>query len=572
MPEPEELMRKEHQRQQINRWREQLIERVDNAQRVQEQTRFTPAYQYTRRMETPLAQGIPTDGAIVQQAPPAQIHESRRARKKREEREKAMDLARLQELKVQQMEADLTEDREDMALSAYYGQAAADLIGEPVSRPERFLTEDHLKKEQALLKERLTAIDLSETAALKELESQGKVSERASRELRWRAQQDRASAMGDYARLLPIGSALRQKAMLAKEAQEIKADKLRRLYKVLADETMSQEERARDEATIERHAKYDALKAIFRSDNPLAHEDATWTNPITGGTLINVGRAFFGGTKPMYIFEDRSQPMERDGKTVYKQYLFKEAVNCIGKYKPEGALVTEAAAALQQRICGAYAIPAFAAVQKIDGKERILGSFQERIELGEGLDLFSWQVNPTETEGLTDQLKSEILREHTLDWLLCNFDTKGENFLHRTDGHLSSFDKEASFSYLKKEGADTMSYSFQPHANNTLYNALFSAYAQGNIDLDLSAVQVQIDRANAIPDDAYLEMFDRMLTQKYGQKGSKKRNEIEELILSRKNNLAAEYERFFGALRQERQRNLETRVPNSGAAPEAAPS
>ena len=103
MPEPEELMRKEHQRQQINRWREQLIERVDNAQRVQEQTRFTPAYQYTRRMETPLAQGIPTDDAIVQQAPPAQIHESRRARKKREEREKAMDLARLQELKVQQM-------------------------------------------------------------------------------------------------------------------------------------------------------------------------------------------------------------------------------------------------------------------------------------------------------------------------------------------------------------------------------------------------------------------------------------------------------------------------------------
>ena len=571
MPEPEELM-EQHRRVQLSRWREQLIERSDSADRLLE-GEFVPAYQYTRQMESPLARQIPAGGAIVQQAPPAQVHESRRARKKREEREKAIEKAQEQERKAQRLESSLAGEREEMLLDLHYRQAAADLIGREADvSTDGLLQKEHLIKEQALLKERLSAIDLSETAALKELEAGGRVSERAMRELRWRAQRDRAAAMGDYARLLPIGSKLREKAMAAKEEQEIKADKLRRLYKVLADEHMSEEERKRDEATIERHAKYDALKSIFRADNPLAHEDATWENPITGGTLINVGRAFFGGTKPMYIFEDRSQPVMRNGQPGYKQYLFKEAVNCIGQYKPEGALVTEAAAALQERICGEYAIPAFAAIQEVDGKQRILGSFQERIELGEGLDLFSWQVNPVETEGLTDQLKSEILREHTLDWLLCNFDTKGENFLHRTDGHLSSFDKEASFSYLKKEGADHMSYEFQPHANNTLYNALFSAYAQGKIDLDLSVVQTQIDRAGAISDEEYLGMFDRMLTQKYGAQGSNKRREIEGLILARKNNLAAEYERFFADLRAERQAALARNAgaPQNGGAPQEA--
>lgn len=96
----------------------------------------------------------------------------------------------------------------------------------------------------------------------------------------------------------------------------------------------------------------------------------------------------------MYIFEDRDAPIIADGQIVgYKQYLFKEAVNCIGFEKPEGALVTEAAAQLQELLCGPYSIPAFAALH--EGK--VVGSFQEKIdsiEADQRVDLFQWQTNP----------------------------------------------------------------------------------------------------------------------------------------------------------------------------------
>lgn len=118
----------------------------------------------------------------------------------------------------------------------------------------------------------------------------------------------------------------------------------------------------------------------------------------------------------------------------------------------------------------------------------MLGSFQEKIEtIGreQQVDLFSWQTNPQ--DNIPADMKKEILREHTLDWLLCNFDTKGENFLHRADGHLCSFDKEASFYKLMDPEAQHMSTEYKPHANDTLYNTLFTQFAQGNVTLDLSA-------------------------------------------------------------------------------------
>ena len=198
-----------------------------------------------------------------------------------------------------------------------------------------------------------------------------------------------------------------------------------------------------------------------------------WKHPVNGHELINVGRAFMGGTKPMYIFEDRQSPVIRDGRIAgYKQYLFKEAVNCVGFYKPEGALVTEAAAKLQDILCGRYSIPAFSAT---DSQGRVLGSFQERIDvMQEGrVDLFAWQANPK--DNLTDQMKSEILREHALDWLLCNFDTKGENFLHRTTDISLHLIKRRLSAGLKDAGAAKMSTDYCPHANDTLYNTFFQS-------------------------------------------------------------------------------------------------
>lgn len=304
----------------------------------QEQRGETLRLEMREQMEAPLLQEMEVHAEIEQPAPPLHRRESRSERKKREQLENARQKAAEQRAEVGRQEARLAERR--AALGA-----------------QQVMPEEQLRAEKALLEAGLEAVALEETVGLKEVEGGSAIQEM---EVRYRAQAERARLAGEYARRLPQNSVQRRKAMASKEEHEIKTDQLRRRLK--AARMPEGEEKKREQDTLTRHGHYDRLKKIFRKDNPLSHEDATWTLP-TGKTIVNVGRAFFGGTKPMYIFEDRSTPILRDGQVVgYKQYLFKEATNCIGMAKPEGALVTEAAAALQQAICGSYSIPAYAAV------------------------------------------------------------------------------------------------------------------------------------------------------------------------------------------------------------------
>ena len=98
---------------------------------------------------------------------------------------------------------------------------------------------------------------------------------------------------------------------------------------------------------------------------------------------------------------------------------------------------------------------------------------------------------------------------------MCNFDTKGENFINQPGGHIVSFDKEASFNHLMDDEAQTMSYTYKPHSNETIYNTLFRAYAQGRIDLDLRANLATIERMMAMTDYDFIAMFDNTLAVKY---------------------------------------------------------
>lgn len=534
-----EMVRQSEERQkEIEMLRQQRMGAVHG--NMQEQA----VLEETMQEEAPLVQNMKTDTAITDTAPVQLPQESWKERKKRQERTKAFRKMDEQKEKAVHREAALLEQRKEMQESDE-------------------LTRKQKSAEKDALKEKLKAVDREEKAKLLEArdrnaadraEETGRSEEENSRlekvrklEIQHAAQAERARLLGEYARMLPVDSWARGLAMHTKEKQEIEAYRLRRRLKVAKIENKA--EREREEATLSRHALYDKAKKVFREENPLSHEDASWELP-NGHVIVNVGRAFFGGTKPMYIFEDRSEPIHEEGQPVrYKQYLFKEAVNCIGWYKPEGALMTEAASQLQKRICGEYSIPAYACQKG----GRVLGSFQEKVETkNQGIDLFAWQANPQDT--LSPEMKSEILREHVLDWLLCNFDTKGENFLHRTDGHLSSFDKEASFSKLSDPGAAEMSTTYKPHANNTLYNVLFGEFAAGRVTLDLSAQLPYIDLVESISDEEYKKIFAPVLEHKYGH--GKKRDEVEAAILKRKTTLRSTYDKFRTQLLQERERAL----------------
>lgn len=401
-----------------------------------------------------------------------------------------------------------------------------------------FYTEDFLANRIRDMDKKLKNLD--EKKALRGIPKELKGEARTIRKLEiqkdFQEQRLRLIEKGTYD--MPVGTKRRKEMTKMREKAGLRLDRIKRELKAYSYSVPAQKKR--EIATLKRHDRFDFHKKTFRRDNPLSHQDAEHISPDGSKLLVNQGRAYFGGTKPMYIFKDMADK---------KDYLYKEAVNCIGIYKPEGALVTEAAAALQKKLRGDYAIPAWA-IRDDNGK--VLGSMQEKLEQKqEGrVDLFDWQIYPEKFK-LSEQIKSEVLKEHTLDWLLCNFDTKGENFLHRTDGHLSSFDKEASFSFLKDKKSRHMSATYQPHSNQTIYNVFFQRFADGDMDLDLNAVKEPMEIALSMTKEEYANLFAEMLDHKYGQ-GTKKRQQMEDAILERRDNLKEEYETFFTKLLNKR--------------------
>lgn len=317
-------------------------------------------------------------------------------------------------------------------------------------------------------------------------------------------------------------------------------------------------DRADEKAYKRRHGFYDFSKAIVMGLKKAADAFKSKKNfqeiRSNGGMhMVRDEEIHLGGTKPM------SQYIGSDGS----QWLAKQAVNCMGYYKIEGALLTEAGARLQKIVHSETAVEAFVGRTKKHGDV----SFQRRLQNVEGgvgkLDLFKFSKHPELATKATikavEDLGPQILREHTTDWLLCNFDTKGENFIITKEGGgprvLHGIDKEASFNKILKTEAQTMSRTYKPHANNTLYNVVFSMYANCEMDLNLFDVLPQIEKVQKLSDAEYMNTFKEYLD--YVQKTKPEQfTDIYDNILRRKTELKKEYARFFKDLVNERCKHL----------------
>ena len=263
---------------------------------------------------------------------------------------------------------------------------------------------------------------------------------------------------------------------------------------------------------------------------------------------------FLGGTKPM------SQYIAADGS----KWLAKQAVTCVGTYKPSGAILTEIGSNIQKLVDESTAVEAFVGQTKKHG----MVSFQRRLKnvvSSKVLDLFKFSRHPElATQATTKQVEDlmpQILREHVTDWLLCNFDTKGENFiLTQEPGQpmvLHGIDKEAAFNKILDPAAQQMSTTYKPHANNTLYNVVFEKFANGEMEFDLRAAAEQIEKITAMGDDQYMAQYQSYfdyLTQKADGKEKElaKVERIRANILARKTGLKDEYIRFFTELIERR--------------------
>jgi len=309
----------------------------------------------------------------------------------------------------------------------------------------------------------------------------------------------------------------------------------------IAAGTMTKQDLSHFNATNRRHQMFDAVKAVVRLSqrkNPYTETGNSFERD--GKQFVNEGRIMIGGTKPMYQYKDSENQV----------WLMKEAITAIGTKKPMGALVSEAAYRIQNLVDPESAIPTFV-TKSADGKV-VHGSFQARVDVDKNaIDLFQWQRDGKGE--LTDSLKKQILREHVTDWLLCNFDTKGENFLIDTAGRLRGIDKEQAFSYLYEKEAQHLSYDYSPNPNKTLYDTVFQMYAAGDkgMELDLGGNFQYIQKISRMPDQEYMNIFKDVIEAKC-KGNTAKADKMYEAILGRKQNLEEEYGAFYGKLVRER--------------------
>ena len=185
--------------------------------------------------------------------------------------------------------------------------------------------------------------------------------------------------------------------------------------------------------------------------------------PIPSGMTYQ-GKPNLGGTGEMHLY--------RDGAG--QEWLFKPAQTKSGSPEAFRAYVQEAGYKVQYIVDPDTAVPV--GVGELGGK---FGAFQKRITtIGSATDYKAWQHSGGH---LPDGSAQQFQREHVTDWLLGNYDSHGGNFVTDSSGRLVGIDKEQSFKYIGKDGAQAMRYAFHPNKSygetEPIYNTIYRRFA-----------------------------------------------------------------------------------------------
>lgn len=231
------------------------------------------------------------------------------------------------------------------------------------------------------------------------------------------------------------------------------------------------------------------------------------------------------------------------------EWIFKPAQSKSGVSEPFRAYVQEAGYKVQSIVDPDSAVPC-GTVTLDTPKGQKFGAAQLKMQgLDPSFDLKAWQNGHGAPP--TADVITQLQRENVTDWLMCNFDSHGGNFLlDGSSGCLIGVDKEQAFRYINNAAAQKMSFTFHPNVKygetEPIYNTLYRKYAKGEIDINLNDTLAYIKRVEAIPDADYREIFRDYAESLYG-KGSKAEHLLDQIV-SRKQNLRATYETFYGEL------------------------
>lgn len=314
------------------------------------------------------------------------------------------------------------------------------------------------------------------------------------------------------------------------------------------------------------YGDYTAPAAVSMPAATYSKPWAAWSLPFVNGLNLADAKdttadpAAFGGTKEKHVLKGPGG----------SQYLLKPTK--LDPARAEAAVATAKIASLLGP-SGSY-VPVKAIEYTDETGALVKGSVQPVIpNVG--------TLKDKDVKNLTAKQLQQLQRERVLDWLVGNHDTKGANFMVTPDGNIVGIDKERAFKPFMvattkgakknpKVSDDELSLSYSaPGITPPIYNALYSAYAKKQIDLNPMDVLPTIEQIEKIPEKTYKQLvqpyIDALATSESW--GAAKKKAVFDAILARKANIRADFEKFFTSLRAARGEPGEFKFPAPGTAP-----
>lgn len=262
---------------------------------------------------------------------------------------------------------------------------------------------------------------------------------------------------------------------------------------------------------------------------------------ITKEELKNIGwndllPINLGGTGRMFLI-----------KTKGRDYIFKPAEK---KYSHEKerfrGIVQEAASKIQRIVDEESYVPCI----YFENKE-LAGSLQIKYKIDVNAPNYYYIQRYDDFE-LTENEINQFLREYITDYLLCNFDAHGSNFITDSNGIIRGVDKEQCFRYINTHH-DFFDIYDNPNdvygESETIYNYLFKRYINKTIDIDFSILDKYIQKIENINDEDYIKIFEEYID---ARKHRIEPEYLKKLILERKQNIRKALNSFIVYLNEER--------------------
>lgn len=275
---------------------------------------------------------------------------------------------------------------------------------------------------------------------------------------------------------------------------------------------------------------------------------------IIGGGLMKVMPKYgkmepvsLGGTGDMYLIRGEDN-----------DYIYKPAVKKYTSIKePFRGVIQECAYDIQRIVD-----PSSAVWCKYLSSPEVCGAIQEKVPVLKNSPDYHIMQLQDDVSSLSQEEINQFMREFVTDYLLCNFDGHGRNFVTGKDGIIRGVDKEQSFRYLNDPEAEKPSIDYSPntdryHETEPIYNTLFRAYSEGRIDIDFSVIDKCMMRVELVDEETYRSIFSPYCdacSQSFGSDSV----EMLDKIVARKTNMRSNITSFFQELTAVREENLQT--------------